>query len=481
MSETVNLKDQQLPSTDSPANRFYRTVWRWHFYAGLFVIPFMLLLAVTGSIYLFKPQLDAVMYHHQMFVPSSENILPYTQQLNAAQQAYPNAIVTKFTPSVAPHRSGEVGVTTANKQNLTVFVNPHTGEVLGDRNEDNNLQGIVRKLHGELMIGRIGDYLVELAACWGLVLLLSGLYLWIPRNGFKVGGTLIPRFWSRNRRMFWRDLHAVSGFYSSLLIAFLILTGLPWTGFWGDTFVRVWAQFPTYMLSDPPKSSILTGTLNEHGTQTIPWAVERLPLAQSNSDHLEHQGAKQSNGSSLHQHDSLHPPITLDTVVALAKANQFAPGFNVSLPQDKTGVYTVSISPDNPIQERTLHIDQYSGKVLADVGWKDYGLVPKAVEMGISIHMGKYFGIANQLLMFSACLMVIIVCVSAIILWWQRRPSGQIGAPAVPPFMQQWRLPLWIVAILGIIFPLVGVSLVTVLLLDYLVLPHFPRLKHFLS
>jgi uncharacterized iron-regulated membrane protein len=77
--------------------------------------------------------------------------------------------------------------------------------------------------------------------------------------------------------------------------------------------------------------------------------------------------------------------------------------------------------------------------------------------------------------------MVIIVCVSAIILWWQRRPSGQIGAPAVPPFMQQWRLPLWIVAILGIIFPLVGVSLITVLLLDYLVLPHFPRLQHFLS
>ena len=37
----------------------YRTIWRWHFYAGLFCIPFVLWLALTGSIYLFKPQVEA--------------------------------------------------------------------------------------------------------------------------------------------------------------------------------------------------------------------------------------------------------------------------------------------------------------------------------------------------------------------------------------------------------------------------------------
>ena len=36
----------------------YRTIWRWHFYAGAFVVPMVLVLALTGSIYLFKPQLD---------------------------------------------------------------------------------------------------------------------------------------------------------------------------------------------------------------------------------------------------------------------------------------------------------------------------------------------------------------------------------------------------------------------------------------
>jgi uncharacterized iron-regulated membrane protein len=39
-------------------NALYRTIWRWHFYAGLFVMPFILILSVTGAIYLFKPQID---------------------------------------------------------------------------------------------------------------------------------------------------------------------------------------------------------------------------------------------------------------------------------------------------------------------------------------------------------------------------------------------------------------------------------------
>ncbi len=36
----------------------YRAVWRWHFYAGLFCVPFILWLSATGAIYLFRPQIE---------------------------------------------------------------------------------------------------------------------------------------------------------------------------------------------------------------------------------------------------------------------------------------------------------------------------------------------------------------------------------------------------------------------------------------
>jgi uncharacterized iron-regulated membrane protein len=36
------------PSPDAPVRAsLYRTIWRWHFYAGLFVLPFILILSLT--------------------------------------------------------------------------------------------------------------------------------------------------------------------------------------------------------------------------------------------------------------------------------------------------------------------------------------------------------------------------------------------------------------------------------------------------
>ncbi len=45
-----------MQSNEKNGRDFYALAWRWHFYAGLFVAPFMILLALTGIVYLFKPQ-----------------------------------------------------------------------------------------------------------------------------------------------------------------------------------------------------------------------------------------------------------------------------------------------------------------------------------------------------------------------------------------------------------------------------------------
>lgn len=422
------------------------------------------------------------MYRNQMFVQPTGTILPYTQQVGATRNVYPDAAIAKFTPNVASNRSSEVELTTVNQQTLTVFVNPYTGQVLGDRDENRNLQSVVRKLHGELMLGKVGDYLVELAACWGLVLLLTGLYLWLPRRGFTVWGTFLPRWWNKNRRVFWRDFHAVSGFYGVLLVGFLILTGLPWSGFWGETFARVWNQFPAQMHADVPKSTVVTGSLNHNGNLVVPWAVEQLPMPQSKqSEHQHHRGHDGTGATAIREGIPPGTPVNLDSVIALAQAQGVPASFSVSLPKDESGVYTISGFPDNPTQEVTIHVDRYSGKILADVRWQDYALVPRAVELGIAIHMGKYFGFGNQLLMLFACLVVIILCISGLVMWWQRRPAGRIGVPPLPEHVQQWKIPLAIVGVLGLIFPLVGFSLVTVLLLDYLVISRIPVLKRILT
>ncbi|MEM8806566.1 MAG: PepSY domain-containing protein [Cyanobacteria bacterium P01_G01_bin.38] len=479
MSESSSALNPRT-TPEAPRNRFYRTVWRWHFYAGLFVIPFMLMLGTTGIIYLFKPQLDAAMYHNLMYVQPGAALVTYTEQVQAVQQGYPNATLTEFTPNVAADRSTEVAITTADARNLTVFVNPYTGQLLGEQDADNNLQANARRLHSEIMLGTWGDYLVELAACWALVLLISGIYLWFPRRNLSIFGTLIPRLWSQNKRIFWRDLHAVPGFYGVLLVGFLILTGLPWSAFWGDTFAQVWGRFPDQMWDDVPASTVLTGSLNQQGKTVVPWAVEQFPMPQSNLDGYAHDAeATQAELVAYRAGLANSPPVDLNTIVALAQTGGAPPGFSVTFPDGETGVYTVSAFPNDPTQEVTMHVDQYSGQVLADVRWQDYGLVPKAVEMGVSIHMGKYFGLTNQLLMLLASLIAILLSVTGAVLWWQRRPkaSGWLGAPTLPAHVQPWRVPLALVAVLGLVFPLVGLSLVAVLLLDYFVLSRILLLR----
>lgn len=46
----------------TPSSALYRAVWRWHFYAGLLILPIMVLMAVTGGIYLFKDEINDALY-----------------------------------------------------------------------------------------------------------------------------------------------------------------------------------------------------------------------------------------------------------------------------------------------------------------------------------------------------------------------------------------------------------------------------------
>lgn len=462
MSSIANTQPipEAVPEIDTAprAAHFYRVVWRWHFYAGLFVIPFLLLLACTGIIYLFKPQLDSAMYPQR--VAAAGAALPYERQLAAVRAIYQGAAVSSLITPDSPTRSTEVKFTAADGRTLTAFVDPYTASVLGERDENRNLQYYALKTHGELMSGTWGDYVVELAACWGIVLMITGLYMWWPRRGAAIWGTLLPRLRSANRRIFWRDMHAVMGFWGAAVVLFMLLTGLPWTGFWGGQFASVWSKYPAQLWDDVPASTKLTGSLNTTETKVVPWAAEQLPMPASDA-------AGAPAGAA----------VDVDSVVALAQARGVLPGFTLSLPADETGVYTVSIFPNDPANEATLHIDRYSGAVLADVRFADYALVPKAVELGIAIHEGKYFGPLNQLLMLCACLVVITLCVSGAAMWWQRRPARRLGAPAMPKNFRLWKGAVAVLAILAVAMPLVGISLAVVLALDYLLIQRVPALR----
>ena len=57
-------------TTSAVMGSLYRTIWRWHFFAGLLVLPFLVMMAVTGGAYHFKPELDHWVYRSMEDVPA---------------------------------------------------------------------------------------------------------------------------------------------------------------------------------------------------------------------------------------------------------------------------------------------------------------------------------------------------------------------------------------------------------------------------
>lgn len=111
-------------------SNFYNLAWRWHFYAGLFVAPFMILLAITGIIYLFKPQLDPLLYRDLMVVEAGHHRQGADMMLAEVRQAYPKGHVGQYLPPLSAERSAQFVVHDGGRE-LNVFVDPYSGKVLG--------------------------------------------------------------------------------------------------------------------------------------------------------------------------------------------------------------------------------------------------------------------------------------------------------------------------------------------------------------
>ncbi len=105
------------------------------------------------------------------------------------------------------------------------------------------------------------------------------------------------------------------------------------------------------------------------------------------------------------------------------------------------------------------------------MGFDDYGAVAKAVEYGVALHMGNYFGGINQGLMLLTCVAIVALVITGVVMWWRRRPPGGLapppgGGPERAPLPRRYLLAL-LITLLALL-PLAGASLAVILALDAL-------------
>lgn len=392
-------------------------LWRWHFIAGLISLPFIILLSITGAIYLFNHDYTERAFESIKKVEAVSEPISYQRQWEIARNEMAQSPELMKVP-MADDRATEF-VAGAFSKETSLFVNPYTGKVSGSIKATEGAMYKVRKLHGELLMGGYGTKLVELVASWLVVLIITGNYVFLSTCKPGVLSLIVPRV-KQGKRILFRDLHAITGFWISGLLILVLAGAFPWTDVVGHNFK--WIQEVT--------GTGYPDTWSGAGLQSI------------------------NSG----------PQTSLDDMVDIAK-NLSLPGeIGIELPKDASGVYGIfNTNPQDLDLQVKYHYDQYSGEPISKQSWADVGILMRGRMWVMAFHQGQ-FGAWNWCLMLFVALMMAGMAISALISYSARKKRGQWGTPKSPKRFNPGYGIVLIMCVLAVLFPLFGLSLILILI-----------------
>ncbi|SDD16787.1 Dyp-type peroxidase [Glycomyces harbinensis] len=434
---------------------------RLHFYAGILIAPFLLVSAVTGLAYALSYPVEDVIYEDLTTVAVGDERLGLAAQVGAVTEAHPDWPVTAVRPAADADDATAVlvddGVVRESGAVAVVYVDPYTGEVLGESTSYGSSQaGPVREwfstLHRNLHLGEPGRLYSELAASWLWVVAAGGLVLWMSRRR-SAGGLAWPRprgASGRARTLAW---HGPVGLWLAAVLLFLSVTGVTWSRYAGEHVADL--------------------------RSALSWTTPALEAdaGAAAGDHAAHHGSG-SEGASV------FAVTLLDSVHQAALDADMKGPLQITLPTGEGTRYLVAETQRSlPLEQDQLVVDTASGapQVVEELRFADWPFMAQATNVLIAGHMGLLFGLANQLILAAAMLALVAMIVWGYRMWWQRRPQraargrrAVVGRPYPRGSLRRlpWPLIAVVVAVaagVGWFFPLLGISLAAFVVADALV------------
>jgi uncharacterized iron-regulated membrane protein len=467
MTTTLHSPEPPPATTTSPPRKgrgwFAALMLRLHFYVGVFIGPFILVAALTGAAYAVAPTIDRVMYGHLLQVdPAPENV-PLAEQVEAAiahiAATRPGDTIRSVQPALVPGDTTAVTFTeegTIRLQNRHVFVDPGTGNVLGDELVMDKSFAVgtwLDQLHRSLFLGDFGRYYGELAASWLGITSLAGIILWIVRwrRARNKQELAVPNLKATGyRRVF--SLHSSVGVWVLLGALFLSATGVTWSQLAG-------ANVTSFRQAISWQTPYVDATLPDEGG--------------TGADAGEH--AHHADGATVTPASTDISPEAFETMLAIAQRHNIAStDVEISVPAaDGTGWTVAETQTELPTQANSVAIDGRTLEVIDQVNFADYPFPAKLARWGIDAHMGV-MGLWNQLLLLVVALSIAAMVILGYLMWWKRRPTRSNVVVGTPPRRGALRgAPWWGIAaviagavVIGLWLPLVGYTLAAFVLID---------------
>lgn len=439
-------------TTCTPRAAWITLLRRLHFYIGLFVGPFIFVAALTGTLYVATPQLEAWLYANALHGSVEGEQQPLAQQIAVAEQVTGGQLsLLAVRPGLASGETTRVMYTDPTlgaSESRAIFIDPVTLAVKGDMTVYGTsgilpLRQWIDYAHRSLLLGDVGRNYSELAASWMWIAALGGIVLWFFTR---------PKRRIKNRVQNTRRLHVTLGW---LLLAGMLLfsaTGLTWSQWAGANVDKMRTAFNWLT---PQVNTQLKGEADVHD-----------PHAEHHTHHSDMSGMETK------------PELTdFDTVLHIAQsAGIDARYIEIRPARSADRAWTVTeIDRRWPTQVDAVAVDVKNRHIIDHTYFAAFPLMAKLTRWGVDFHMGVLFGLANQLLLivFGAAL-----CVSIVMgyrLWWLRRPVAGTQNPVNSLLQSMAQLSLsgqigctLCALVLGIAMPVMGVSLVVFLLVDCL-------------
>lgn len=355
-----------------------------HLWLGFISGIVIFLVCLSGTILTYEHEIKELFSEEMVVTPSGER-----KSLESLKNSLSNNVKGDITGVTIPSEANKpyefkVKTSPKDRRGTTFFVNPYTEEF--SKTEKSSVDGFLFamfKLHRWLLLDTsIGRPIVGIATIIFLILAITGLILWFPRNlkwkyikaGFKIK---TAAKWKRINF----DLHNTLGFYACIFIVIMGVTGLCWS-------------FEGYR----------DGLSKLMGTKVFGNRGQAAPSAKNKNT---------ANQNTINFDEALQ--IANNTLKYSGKTN-------ISFPNKKNPAFSFRKYDDSSwstVAVDMLTIDKH-GNILNKKLYKDIPTNEKIASAIRPIHTGEIFGGFSKLLYFIACLIATSLPITGTLIWYNK-------------------------------------------------------------